>query len=406
MAQFIKITLLILSYLFTHQVYADSHFKSEMINIEDVLVIEHGWQREQIGPMGLSYMIDIVGGKSVITLHGLIKRKLGGDINTPICSFFPKGREILFSKEGLNNFSVEKGKAARNKFVFQGEDAMTDADWAMADKYNWLSYISEGTGSDSPNQNILNKKMTITNCSTHNLNVTLDGKSYTFPNLILTMPMYVYLEKVDLNVNNKNVVVIDHNNKIYNLPIPYGFCDFTDTKEGKIYINNLNTMRKTQPLLPITYVVYGICEQLDEMDIYGHIALTANKNTKLKTQAAYNIYIKRFLDSRVVKHFLNQFEDINEKKIRQITDADVEIDINKPLVIFDNENVIINRIITYMQYKGKILEELVYTSATVLENTQVFYYIKYFEYEQGANKNIIAPIKFLANHSIKVKEMN
>ena len=102
-------------------------------------------------------------------------------------------------------------------------------------------------------------------------------------------------------------------------------------------------MRLSQPLLPITYVAFGICEQFDDIDIYGYVSLTANKNTKLKTQSSYNLYARKFLESKLMDKLLYQFESINENTIRQNIELDTEIDINRPILLYENENISINR---------------------------------------------------------------
>ena len=182
------------------QAYASDNFQ----NVEDILVYEHGWQRDQIGPTGLSYTIDIdAQNRSILTLHPMIQQRTAAKVSTPICSLLKKGRQFYFSGTVRNGYSENKALNARKRYILQGESAVNDADWLQIDKYNWISYINEGLYSHqscTPNQpcgHVADKyydlPFTIQSCHATNLIAQSGSLTFSFPHLILTMPEFLYL---------------------------------------------------------------------------------------------------------------------------------------------------------------------------------------------------------------------
>ena len=185
---------------FNMQAYANDGFR----DIEDVLVYEHGWKRDQIGPTGLSYTIDMdAQNRSVLTLHPLIQELTANKVSTPICSLFKPGRQFFFSRTVKNGYSEKEALDARQRYIFQGDDAVNDADWLQIDKYNWISYINEGLYShqsctpDKPCGHVADMyydlPFTIQSCHATTMIAQTGSVTFTFPNLILTMPEYLYL---------------------------------------------------------------------------------------------------------------------------------------------------------------------------------------------------------------------
>ena len=119
-------------------------------DIEQTLIHEYGWTKKLIGPIGQSYRINLDrNGKSVIELHPKISASSSAKMSTPICSIFRKNRQLKFSADVYENYSHDAGNAAMKKYIWHGEEAMTDIDWLLSDKANWFRYLNEGLESSS-----------------------------------------------------------------------------------------------------------------------------------------------------------------------------------------------------------------------------------------------------------------
>lgn len=165
-------------------------------NINTLLMSKFGWKSSQIGPFGQTYRIDIdkSNNRSFITLHNLVKNKQGGNAKTYICDLFTKNGIMVIKNKGLinSNYSDTEATKARKKYILTGK--LSNSEWAMVDQKSWLTYISEGTGSSEIKQNIFNKELKIKSCSSHHTIISIDNKEVKFPNLILTMPTYIFLD--------------------------------------------------------------------------------------------------------------------------------------------------------------------------------------------------------------------
>jgi len=181
-----------------------AHANEDFRNVEDVLVFEHGWQRDHIGPTGMSYTIDMdAQSRAVLTLHPIIQQRTTTKKSTPICSLFKPGRQFFFSRTVKNGYSEKKALDARQRYIFQGDNAVNDADWLQIDKYNWISYINEGLYShqscapDQPCGHVADMyydlPFTIQSCHATTMIAQTGSLTFTFPNLILTMPEYLFL---------------------------------------------------------------------------------------------------------------------------------------------------------------------------------------------------------------------
>ena len=167
--------------------------------MEQVLVKEHGWEKYWLGPVGQTYTIDLgKEGAAVLKLHPLTKQKYNTDIETKICSIFYSGRSILFDKNSLNNYSQDEALKAIKKYLDNNNVSMTDEEWLLSDKFSWFSYLQEGID-NSENFNskaeIFRQQFTITGCDNYEVVMMANGKSITFPNLILVLPRYVLVSE-------------------------------------------------------------------------------------------------------------------------------------------------------------------------------------------------------------------
>lgn len=181
-----------------------AHATDDFRNVEDVLVFEHGWKRDHIGPTGLSYTIDMdAQSRPVLTLHPLIQQRTTTKKSTLICSLFKPGRQFLFSRTVKNGYSEKQALKARQRYILQGDNAVNDADWLQIDKFNWISHINEGLHSHqscTPGQPCghvadmyYDLPFTIESCHTTSLIAKTGTLTFSFPHLILTMPEYLYL---------------------------------------------------------------------------------------------------------------------------------------------------------------------------------------------------------------------
>lgn len=203
------------SFAYTNSAYAKdlnsnlSKFNAnQFINIQDILIQNHGWTTNDLGPFGQTYKIaiDTVKMSSFLDLHPIVKNEYGGNKKTFVCDLFTKNRQIVLTNNHLikTGYSQIKAKEIRNDYLISGK-TLTIREWQLSDQYNWLSYINEATGSNKINQTIFNKPMHIKKCNSHKLTVDLDGVQLTFPNLILTIPNYVYLNKIKTTKGSKEI---------------------------------------------------------------------------------------------------------------------------------------------------------------------------------------------------------
>ena len=178
--------------------------KSDSLSVQEVLILEQGWKREFFGPVGQSYAIDIgADGRSILTLHPLVSGTTEENIETPVCSLFESGRLMTFSSEVFQDYSEDDAKAARNNFFLKGQSAVKEADWLLMDKLAWLTYVAEGFQSHgacvdestcrSTARKYFDQPLTIESCGSHHTTARSKSEIFTFPNLILTMPQYLYL---------------------------------------------------------------------------------------------------------------------------------------------------------------------------------------------------------------------
>ena len=70
-----KILIIFIS-LLSLSVLRAENIQSNMKNVTEVLVSEHGWKSDFIGPVGIAYKLDYADGESFVTLHNLIQEKL------------------------------------------------------------------------------------------------------------------------------------------------------------------------------------------------------------------------------------------------------------------------------------------------------------------------------------------
>jgi len=165
-------------------------------NINDILINKFNWSKNQIGPFGQFYRIDVDknNNQSFLTLHNLVVKKFGGNAKTYICDLFTINGKMIIKNNDLlkSNYSEKKAMKARQKYMATGQ--ISDEEWALVDQKSWLTYIGEGTNSNKSEQEVFNKELTIKNCTSHKTTVQLNNKTITFPNLILTMPPYIYLD--------------------------------------------------------------------------------------------------------------------------------------------------------------------------------------------------------------------
>ena len=115
-------------------------------NVLEVLTQEKGWDQKLIGPTGQSYTINLdPSGQAVLELHPIIKQRYNDRVSTPICSIFSTGRSIRFSSDVFVDYDDEGAIEARKKYLFNGEAAMSAADWLLVDKRGWLTHVTEGS---------------------------------------------------------------------------------------------------------------------------------------------------------------------------------------------------------------------------------------------------------------------
>ena len=223
----LKNFLLIITFIISIILFNNSSFASQFKNVNDILVSKFGWSKNEIGPFGQFYRIDVDNGKSYLDLHQIVKDKYGGSKKTYICDLFKSNTTMIIRNNYLieTNYSPEKALEARRKYILTGK--LSDAEWSLVDIMSWLVYIKEGTGSDNIKQEIFNKKLNIISCSSHHTVVSYNSKKIKFPNLILTMPPLIFLDpnlivgsidKQNSNKSNKKsknpiIALLDHNMK-------------------------------------------------------------------------------------------------------------------------------------------------------------------------------------------------
>ena len=201
------------SIVFTNSAYAkdlNSNFnklnKNQFINIQDILIKNHGWTTNDLGPFGQAYKIgmDALKMSSYLDLHPIVKNRYGGNKKTFICDLFSKNRQIILTNNHIlkTGYSQIKAQKARNDYIIKGK-TLSEREWQLSDQYNWLSYVNEATGSNKVDQNIFNKTMDIKSCTSHKLTVNLDGVTLIFPNLILSIPNYVYLNNIKKKITSQ-----------------------------------------------------------------------------------------------------------------------------------------------------------------------------------------------------------
>ena len=173
-------------------------------NVLDVLTQEKGWDKKLIGPTGQSYTINLdPSGQAVLELHPIIQQQYNDRVSTPICSIFSTGRSIRFSSDVFVDYDDERAIEARKKYLFNGEAAMSAADWLLVDKRGWLTHVTEGfeghqncSDYDSCRwvaRKYFDKVFTVQNCDTHQTTLKINNETFVFPNLILTLPEFVFL---------------------------------------------------------------------------------------------------------------------------------------------------------------------------------------------------------------------
>ena len=123
----------------------------DFLNIEEVLKEQHNWKPKEIGPIGLSYMIDVnASGEAVLSLHPSILQKIGRNRETPICSIFTRGRHLVLSSKAFENYNDEDAYKARQTWIVKGDAAMSEKMFLLVDKLSWFTYLREGLGTDLP----------------------------------------------------------------------------------------------------------------------------------------------------------------------------------------------------------------------------------------------------------------
>ena len=150
-------------------------------NIEEILVQEEGWLKDQLGPSGQTYRIDLdYQNRPCLCVHDIIDNVENKDKQTPISNLFKIGRFMKLRKEGINTQNVS------------GYDEM--------DRISWKSNISERLTSGETLDNILENELQISKILDNGYSFeAVDLKTrevFQFSNMILTLPMFVELSVI------------------------------------------------------------------------------------------------------------------------------------------------------------------------------------------------------------------
>lgn len=115
--------LLLLSGFFAVFCPSDIHAnqKETMINIKEVLMKEHGWAPNMLGPIGQTYSISMDPSKGpIIVLHPIMEEQVSKQETTRICSIFAEGRRLMFDADVAIDYSEKKAIKARQRYMLGG----------------------------------------------------------------------------------------------------------------------------------------------------------------------------------------------------------------------------------------------------------------------------------------------
>lgn len=182
--------------------------KTDYINLTDTLKLNHNWKDVHLGPFGQSYKLDIDANKKpYLGLHPIIQKKYKGQKKTYVCDIFQINRKLILKNDHLisTNYSSSKAEKVRNEHLRTGKNLTSD-EWMLSDQFTWLTFIKEGSGSSYFKQDIFNKTLIVSKCSSFHLTVIYKNKKIVFPHYILSIPDYIFLErKIIKSKKNRDV---------------------------------------------------------------------------------------------------------------------------------------------------------------------------------------------------------
>ena len=188
------------------------------------------------------------------------------------------------------------------------------------------------------------------------------------------------------------------------ISLPDKYCDVSKSEVGNFYLDYLNKAKAKNMLMPLPKIVLYPCNKKVDFDYpWGYVGIRKSSNL-IKTQLDLNKQMAKLFGN---KNLLNKLSKIREKINKEIIneygfDSDFNT-LNKPKILWTDNNTVIFQIINSGYLEGEKFTEIVVASSTLLKNVIITTYITN---EFNRSTNIKEIVLRLANYSKTIKKFN
>ena len=153
------------------------------------------------------------------------------------------------------------------------------------------------------------------------------------------------------------------------ISLPDKYCDVSKSEVGNFYLDYLNKAKAKNMLMPLPKIIIYPCNKKVNFDYpWGYVGIRKSSNL-IKTQLDLNKQMAILFGN---KNLLNKLSKIGEKINKEIIneyglDSDLNA-LNKPKILWTDNNTVIFQIINSGYLEGEKFTEIVVASSTLLKN--------------------------------------
>ncbi len=163
------------------------------------------------------------------------------------------------------------------------------------------------------------------------------------------------------------------NEKRFNIVLPKGYCDITQSVDGKLAIDHLENGFKNVGMPLIPKIIYQPCDYMNEQTHpWGYTAIFSSKlPNSLTKQEFFNLSSEGFEDTKINSDIMN---DIN--KSHEMSDLDIDIkSMGNIKKIWQDEDILIYYSIMNSSVNNVEINEVVTSSIFLYGRYPVYNYI-------------------------------
>lgn len=195
---------------------------------------------------------------------------------------------------------------------------------------------------------------------------------------LLKLFFFIFLLTFSVSKSFAEFKKVYFSGKNYNISIPRGFCDISNTVIGKFLFQHIEESQKNTNLKATKLKLIIAHCNYNENNIYpwGYIGLL--KKTKNFSQKTYNDVVSKLFDD---KNLMNDLSELTSKAVNKTMNkyfSEKKNGVNTlqtPEVLYKDEYSIIYRAMNTGMFEGEIVNEVVVSSSSVLTDVIINTYL-------------------------------